>query len=75
MGTKRMDQNQAEVNAHPSQIALGAMLPLEIFVMLMLMVTEFLNDRTNGIQRKRRLWINLQLNYKNLDFAASLLLP
>jgi hypothetical protein len=32
-GTKRMGQNQAEVNAHPSQIAFGApMLHLEIFV-------------------------------------------
>jgi hypothetical protein len=28
-------QNQAEINAHPSQIGLGAMRHLEIFVMLM----------------------------------------
>jgi hypothetical protein len=51
-------QNQ-EVNAHPSQIALGAMLPLEIFVMLMLMVTEFLTQMTEltwGIQYRKRLW-------------------
>jgi hypothetical protein len=54
------------------------MLPLEIFVMLMLMVTEFLTQMTEltwESNTESDYGINLQLNYKNLDFAAYTLLP
>jgi hypothetical protein len=64
-------QNQAEVNAHPSQIALGANAAAgDIRYVDVNGDGVLANDRTNGNPTKDDYGINLQLNYKNLDFAA-----
>jgi hypothetical protein len=51
------------------------MLPLEIYSLLMLMVTEFLTQMTELTWESNTEsdWDSIQLNYKNLDFAVTLL--
>ncbi|MGO4816790.1 SusC/RagA family TonB-linked outer membrane protein [Flavobacterium sp. W22_SRS_FP1] len=67
-------QNQAEVNAHPSQIALGAnAAPGDLrYVDVNGDGVLDTKDRTNlgNPIPKATMGFNLQLNYKNLDFAA-----
>jgi TonB-linked SusC/RagA family outer membrane protein len=67
-------QNQAEVNAHPSQIALGAnAAPGDIrFVDVNGDGVLNANDRTNigNPIPEVTMGLNLNLNYKNLDFVA-----
>jgi TonB-linked SusC/RagA family outer membrane protein len=67
-------QNQAEVNAHPSQIALGANAAAGDIRYVDVNGDGVLdaNDRTNlgNPIPKATMGFNLQLNYKNLDFAA-----
>ena len=67
-------QNQAEINAHPSQVALGAnAAPGDIrFVDVNNDGVINSSDRTNigNPIPTATMGFNLQMNYKNLDFAA-----
>ncbi|WPR73009.1 TonB-dependent receptor [Flavobacterium sp. NG2] len=71
--TNGIFQNQAEIDAHPSQIALGAnAAPGDIrYVDVNGDNVIDANDRTNigDAIPKATMGFNLQMNYKNLDFA------